>query len=162
MVTFALRFAGKQTLRHNRIGSWEVQPIIKLTAKTFQARLERIDSPLKWVMIRIPFDAAKIWGKRGQLKVKGEINGFAFRTSLFPKGNGDHMLLVNKRMQRGAGAGPGTVAQFRLKPDTEERIVSVPVELKRAFAEERSLRRWFERLNYSTRNEICKWIAQVK
>jgi uncharacterized protein YdeI (YjbR/CyaY-like superfamily) len=134
----------------------------KPVAKTFQARLERIDSPLKWVMIRIPFDAAKIWGKRGQLKVKGEINGFAFSTSLFPRGNGDYMLLVNKRMQRGAKTGPGMAAQFRLEPDTEERIVRVPAELKRALAEERSLRSWFDKLNYSMRKYITEWIEEVR
>jgi uncharacterized protein YdeI (YjbR/CyaY-like superfamily) len=134
----------------------------KLTAKSFQARLERIDSPLKWVMIRIPFDAAKIWGTRGQLKVKGEINGFEFRTSLFPRKNDGHFLLVNKKMQEGAKARPGMAARFRLEPDTEERIVTLPVELRRALAEERSLCRWFNRLNYSTRNEICKYVAQVK
>ena len=133
-----------------------------MNAKSFQARLERIDSPLKWVMIRIPFDAARIWGKRGLLKVKGEINGFAFRTSLFPRRNGGHMMLVNKRMQRAAGASPGAVAQFRLEPDTEERIITVPVELKRALAEDRSLRQWFDKLNYSMRKYITDWIANVK
>ena len=134
----------------------------KLVAKSFQARLERIDSPLKWVMIRIPFDVVKVWGTRGNLKVKGQINGFAFRTSLFPRKNGDHMLLVNKRMQHGAKAVPGTVAKFRLEPDTEKRIVGVPVELKRAVAEEPSLRRWFDHLNYSTRKYIADWISQPK
>ena len=113
-------------------------------------------------MIRIPFDAAKIWGKRGQLKVKGEINGFAFRTSLFPRRGGGHMMLVNKQMQRGAMTGAGMAARFRLELDTEKRVVAIPAELKHALAEERSLRRWFDKLNYSTRNEICKWIAQVK
>src|SRR6202043_1775206 len=138
------------------------QVMAKLTAKSFKARLDRINSPLNWVMIQIPFDAAKIWGKRGQLKVKGKINGFAFRTSLFPRRNGGHMMLVNKRMQRGAGAGPGTVAQFRLEPDIEERVVSVPVELRRALAVDRSLRQWFDKLNYSMRRYISDWIADVK
>jgi len=41
-------------------------------------------SRLNWVVIHLPFDAAKVWRLRGQIKVKGEINGFAFRTSLFP------------------------------------------------------------------------------
>jgi uncharacterized protein YdeI (YjbR/CyaY-like superfamily) len=136
--------------------------IAKLIAKSFKARLARINSPLNWVMIQIPFDAAKVWGKRGQLKVKGEINGFAFRTSLFPRRNGGHMMLVNKRMQRGAGAGPGTVAQFRLKPDFEERVVTVPRELKRALAEDRALRQWFDNLNYSMRRYITDWIGDVK
>ena len=47
----------------------------KPSAKSFRATLERINSPLKWVIIRIPFDVHKLWGARGQLKVKGEING---------------------------------------------------------------------------------------
>jgi uncharacterized protein YdeI (YjbR/CyaY-like superfamily) len=137
-------------------------PMPKMTVKSFQARLERIDSPLKWVMIRIPFDVVKIWGTGGQVKVKGEINGFAFRTSLFPKKHGGHMLLVNKRMQHGAKTAPGAVARFRLEPDSEERIVRVPPELKRAIAEERSLLRWFNGLNYSTRKALIDVIAQVK
>jgi uncharacterized protein YdeI (YjbR/CyaY-like superfamily) len=65
-------------------------------------------------------------------------------------------------MQRGAGAGPGTVAKFRLEPDIEERIVTVPTELKRALAEDRSLRQWFDKLNYSMRKYITDWIAEVK
>jgi len=134
----------------------------KSAARIFQATLQRIDSPLKWVMVRVPFDAGKLWGKRGQLKVKGEINGFAFRTSLFPDGKGGHRLLVNKQMQRGAKVAPGMAARFRLEPDSEIRIVAVPEDLKRAMSGQRSLRRWFDGLNYSARNEISKWIAQPK
>src|ERR1700675_4330634 len=108
--------------------------MMKPAARTFQATLERIDSPLKWVMVRVPFDAGKVWGKRGQLKVKGEINGFAFRTSLFPDGNGGQRLLVNKVMQRGAKASPGMSARFRLEPDNSIRVVTVPAELHRALS----------------------------
>ncbi len=52
--------------------------------KSFRATLEPDGTNLKWTIIRIPFNVEKIWGSRGMLKVKGEINGFAFRTSLFP------------------------------------------------------------------------------
>jgi uncharacterized protein YdeI (YjbR/CyaY-like superfamily) len=131
-------------------------------SKSFQATLERIDSPLKWVMIRIPFDAGKAWGKRGQLKVKGEINGFAFRTTLFPDGKGGHRLLVNKQMQRGGKTAPGMAAKFRIEPDTESRWVKLPAELKRAMSEDCSLLRWFDGLNHSTRSDIGKWVAQPK
>jgi len=44
-------------------------------AKRFEARLERMRSRLNWVIIHAPFDAAQVWGLRGQIKVKGEING---------------------------------------------------------------------------------------
>jgi uncharacterized protein YdeI (YjbR/CyaY-like superfamily) len=135
---------------------------IKSIAKTFKATLERIQSRLGWTIIRIPFEVAKIWGTRGQLRVKGEINGFAFRTSLFPARGGGHILLVNKHMQKGADVRQGMSAQFRLEPDLEERVAIVPPEVRRFFKEDAHLRRWFDKLNYSMRNEIGKWIIQVK
>lgn len=147
---------------HNDFVFLSAVPMKKLVVKMFEARLERSDSPLNWVIIQIPFDVSKIWGTRGQLKVRGKINGFDFRSSLFPRRGEGHVLLVNKRMQRAAKAGPGMVAQFRLEPDTEKRIVRAPAELSRALAEESSLRQWFGTLSYSTKNEICKWIAQTK
>jgi len=134
----------------------------KSVAKSFKATLERMQSNLGWVIIRIPFDVSKVWGVRRQLRVKGEINGFAFRTSLFPTGKGYHYLLVNKRMQAGAKTGPGMAALFRLEPDTEERKAILPAELKRALSQDRSLRRWFDNLSYSIRRWIAVWVSQPK
>jgi uncharacterized protein YdeI (YjbR/CyaY-like superfamily) len=139
-----------------------MKPKPKPVAKSFKAALERMPSNLGWVIVRIPLDVPKVWGTRGMLKVKGEINGFAFRTSLFPTGKGYHYLLVNKRMQAGACAAPGDTAQFRLEPDTEKRVATVPTELQRILNEERSFRRWFGQLNYSMRKWIADWITQVK
>lgn len=132
------------------------------TLKRFDARLERLRSSLNWIIIRVPFDAAEVWGMRGQIKVKGEINGFAFRTSLFPTREGWHFLLVNKRMQKGARAVEGSVARFQMELDSEERTVTIPDELKRILSEDRSLRRWYDDLNHSTRNDIAKWITEPK
>ncbi len=122
----------------------------KSAAKTFSATLEREHSGLGWTIIRIPFDAAKVWKMRGRLKVCGEINGFEFRTTLFPDGKGGHTLLVNKKMQTGAGVVAGLSAKFQLEPDLAERSVTIPVELKKFLAEDRELRGWFDKLNHST------------
>lgn len=134
----------------------------KPIAKSFQATLERGGGALNWVIVRIPFDVSKLWGKRGQLRVSGEINGFVFRTSLFPTGDGRHILLVNKGMQKGGGAGLGVTARFRLEPDTEKREVALPLELKSALEEDPALQRWYEQLNPSWRREIAKWVADVE
>lgn len=131
-------------------------------AKRFEAKLERMRSRLNWVVIHLPFDAAKCWGLRGQIKVKGEINGFAFRTSLFPTREGRHILLVNKRMQKGARAVEGSIARFQMELDREERTVIIPAELLRILGEDRSLRRWYDKLNHSTRNDISKWVTEPK
>lgn len=139
-----------------------MKPLPKPVKKSFKATLEHMQSNLGWVIIRIPLDVPKTWGVRGRLRVKGEINGFAFRTSLFPTGKGYHCLLVNKRMQAGAHARAGDTAHFQLEPDLQVREVTLPPELKSALSEDRSLLRWFDKLSYSIRKWITDWISQVK
>lgn len=131
-------------------------------AKSFEAVLERDGTRLNWVIVRIPLDVHKLWGTRGTLRIKGTVNGFAFRSALFPTGKGSHIMIVNKRMQAGGGLRVGALAQIRLEPDVDERIVSTPPELKRALAEHKPLLRWYERLSYSTRKWIGEWISDVK
>jgi len=138
------------------------KPQSRQVSKSFEATLERLRSNLGWVVIRVPFNVQKIWGTRGLFRVKGEINGFAFRTSLFPTRKGEHFLLVNKKMQAGARASEGSTAEFLLEPDTEERVITIPPEFKRILAEDRSFRRWFDALSYSIRKWISDWIVQPK
>ena len=138
------------------------KPQSRQVSKSFEATLERLRSNLGWVVIRIPFNIQKTWGTRGMFRVKGEINGFAFRTSLFPTRKGEHFLLVNKKMQAGAHASEGNTAEFFLEPDTEERLITVPAEFKRILAEDRTFRRWFDALSYSIRKWISDWIVQPK
>jgi uncharacterized protein YdeI (YjbR/CyaY-like superfamily) len=133
----------------------------KTTAKNFQAVLERIESRLNWIVIRVP-DVEKHWGTRGRLAVKGEINGVPFRTSLFPSKRGDHLMIINKRMQRAAKVAAGSRATFHLEPDLEQRSITIPPELKRVIAQDKALLKWFETLNYSTRKWITDWITDVK
>jgi uncharacterized protein YdeI (YjbR/CyaY-like superfamily) len=128
----------------------------------FRATLERMRSRLNWTIIRVPFDAATVYGMRGQINVKGEINGFAFRTCLFPVKDGGHILLVNKKMQKAAGVRAGAVAEFRLQADTEKRVSSMPEQLKRLISSDRPLVRWYDGLNQSTRNDIAKWVGEPK
>jgi uncharacterized protein YdeI (YjbR/CyaY-like superfamily) len=130
--------------------------------RRFEAVLERMRSRLNWTIIRVPFDAAKVFGMRGQINVKGEINGFGFRTCLFPCAGGGHILLVNKRMQKGARVSAGASARFQIELDSEKRVATIPGELKRILAEDRSFRRWYDRLNQSTRNDIAKWVNEPK
>jgi uncharacterized protein YdeI (YjbR/CyaY-like superfamily) len=95
--------------------------------------------------------------------VRGEVNGFAFRTSLFPEAGGKkHVLLINKKMQAGAHARPGDTALFRLEPDLEEREATVPPELAKALRADRGLRRYFDALNPSMRRDIGRWVGEPK
>jgi uncharacterized protein YdeI (YjbR/CyaY-like superfamily) len=138
------------------------KPMPKRTRKSFRATLERLRSNLGWVIVWIPFNVQKVWGTRGRLRIRGEINGFAFRTSLFPTRKGEHFLLVNKKMQAGGHASEGASAEFFLEPDTEERIAITPPELKSILAEDKTFHRWFDCLSYSIRKWISDWVEQPK
>jgi hypothetical protein len=134
----------------------------KPTLKSFKAILERGAGRLNWVIARIPFDVSKVWGSRAILRVKGSINGFACHSSLFPTGDGHHVMLVNKKMQEGAKTGVGAAARFVLEPDTAPLTVTMPVELERALSEVRALRRWYDQLSPYTRKYTAAWVAGVK
>ena len=131
-------------------------------SKSFTSVLERSGDRLNWTIIRVPLDVAEIWGKRGQLRVKGEINGFAFRTSLFPDGKGGHVLIVNKKMQAGGKVGLGERAKFLMERDTTPRSVTVPGELLRVLGESKRLRKFYDSFNHSYRNYMASWIAEPK
>jgi uncharacterized protein YdeI (YjbR/CyaY-like superfamily) len=134
----------------------------KSAQKSFSAVLTRSGNTLNWVVIEIPFDAARLWGVRGQLRVKGDINGFAFRTSLFPSGNGRHFMIVNKQMQKGARTYPGMEAQFRLEPDKEKRVVPVVPEIDRVLRQSKRLQKFYESLSPSMRNDIARFVSEAK
>lgn len=133
------------------------------SARSFTALLEPDGTRLRWVVARLPFDPARTWPERNGRRVKGEIEGFAFRTSLFPDPRGEgRILLVNKKMQAGAGVGVGQRARIWLEPDLEERRAEEPVEFTQALCGERELRGWFEQLSPSMRREIAKWVGEPK
>jgi uncharacterized protein YdeI (YjbR/CyaY-like superfamily) len=131
--------------------------------KSFTARLEPDGTSLHWVIARVPFDIDKAWPERKRLRVRGEINGFPFRTSLFPvPGQKAYMVLVNKKMQKGARAHPGDKVQISLEPDFEERKALMPSELDRALKADRSLRKWFDSLSEYTRRMFCSFVSEAK
>jgi uncharacterized protein YdeI (YjbR/CyaY-like superfamily) len=124
------------------------------TQKKFRGVLQPDNTALKWVIVKVPFDPAKVWPRRNRLRVQGTINGFPFRTSLFSSVKHGHILLVNKQMQKGAEVAVGGVADIVLEPDLEERPASVPPELEKLLKQDRALKKWFGELSPSVRKYI--------
>ena len=128
----------------------------------FKAVLEKVDRALGWTTARVPFVPAEVWPNMVRLRVRGEANGFGFRTSLFPDVRGGYCLLVNKTVQQGAGVVAGDVAEFWLEPDMEAREAELPDELAVLLEDEPGLREWYDELTEYTRREMGKWILGVK
>lgn len=115
------------------------------------------------MVARLPFEVESAWKTMVRLRVKVEVGGEVFRTSLFAyAGQRGHFVLVNKRMQKAAGAGKGAMVDFTIAPDLEERKPPVPSELAKLLKTQKRLAKWFEGLSEPTRWEISKWIDGVK
>lgn len=130
--------------------------------KKFRGILEPDGTSLNWTIVRVPFDPTRTWPALQRLRVRGAINGFAFRTSLFSNRRLGFLLLVNKTMQRGAHVKIGSDAEIVLEPDTEERAVSTPPELACLLRQSKSLQKWHDRLSPSIRKYIAVAVAQAK
>jgi uncharacterized protein YdeI (YjbR/CyaY-like superfamily) len=132
------------------------------TRQRFRSLLKPDGTNLKWVIAPVPFSPAKVWKTRKRMRVKGTINGFAFRTSLFGSAEKGYVVLVNKTMQKGAQAYAGEMAEFTLEPDLEEREATVPPELAKLLKQDRAVARWFEALSYSIRKYIGDAVRKPK
>jgi len=132
------------------------------TVKKFRGLLESDNTSLKWTIARLPFDVAKAWPVRNRLRVRGTINGFSFRTSLFGSAQGGHYLLVNKAIQKGAGAALGSMAEIAIEPYLEERSSVIPPELAGLLKQHSALRKFYQQLSPSARNDIARNISQPK
>jgi uncharacterized protein YdeI (YjbR/CyaY-like superfamily) len=94
--------------------------------------------------------------------VRGSINGFAFRTSIFPDGDGRHSMMVNKTMQKGASASPGDTVRVELAADDEPRVVAAPSDLDAALGKSRVARAAWDRLAASHQRAFVEWIESAK
>jgi uncharacterized protein YdeI (YjbR/CyaY-like superfamily) len=90
------------------------------------------------------------------------MNGFAFRNSLMPNGDGTHSMMVSKTLQAGAKAAAGDLVSVALDVDRSERVVTVPAELKSALSKNKKAGIAFNELSYSHRKEFAEWISSAK
>ena len=132
-------------------------------SKTFRVPLEATGTSLRWVIARVPIDLKKAWPTWKSRRVFGEINGFAFKTALIPGTNGHgHVLIVNKKMQAGAGVRAGDRALIKLTPDLGEVVIDLPPEFARILKSDRALKKGFDAMSPSMRKGLTNLIADAK
>ncbi|PJJ48083.1 YdeI/OmpD-associated family protein [Hymenobacter chitinivorans] len=108
-----------------------------------------------------PLDVPATFGKKGQVRVRGTIDGYAFQSTLAPMG-GRHLLMVHKATREAIGKQPGEVVSITMQQDTAERTVEVPEDLAQALATVSGARATFDQLAYTHRKEYVRWITEAK
>ncbi len=115
-----------------------------------------------WTFLPIPFDVQAVFGSNARVAVTGTINGFAFRNSLLPEGDGTHAMMVGKDLQAGAQAKAGDRVHVVMRRDDEERIVEVPEDFTTAMADSLKAGSFFAGLTPSQKKEYVDWIVSAK
>ena len=128
----------------------------------FSARLMAKGPGGAWTYLPIPFDVHKAFGSKARVPVAGTINGFPFRNSLMPEGDGTHAMMVNRELQAGAGAKAGDLVSVSLERDEKQRTVAVPDELLAALKGNKEAASFFATLTHSQKSDYVSWVSSAK
>ncbi len=112
----------------------------------FEAVLVRPEGVGTWTFLSIPLEVSAGFSSKGQVRVNGTINGYPFRSTALPMGDGTHYLVVGKEIRDHIAAVQGDTVQVFLELDTEERRVKVPEELRQALASRPEAAAAFEKM----------------
>lgn len=112
--------------------------------------------------IKVPAEAATAFGSRSVTPIRGVINGFTFRSSIFPTGEGDFYLVLNREVRAGARVQVGDRIQVTLEKDLEPRTLDVPEDFQQALDENPEALAAFARLSYTHQKEYIQWIESAK
>ena len=111
--------------------------------------------------VEVPFDVEKAFGSK-KPKVKALIEGVPYRGTLVRMGTECHLLLILKSIREQVGKTFGDEVKVSVELDVEERVVTVPAELKRAFKENPDAMAFFEKLSFTHKKEYVTWIEEAK
>jgi len=129
---------------------------------SFEAILIRPEGVGTWTYLNIPLDASKTFSAKGQVKVKGMINGYPFQSTALPMGDGTHYLVVGKSIRDQIQVAQGDRVQVFLELDTKERQVVIPDDLMQALVNQPLAKDSFEKLSNSHKKEYVNWILGAR
>lgn len=148
--------------RQNLHSSGEERKSLFMSKNSFDAVLIRPEGLGTWTYLNIPREISSIFGSKGQVKVKGTINSYSFRSTALPMGDGSHYLVVGKDIRDQIKKGVGDLVFVTLELDLEDRLVAIPDDLRQALDNQPEAWDGFEKLAYSQQKIYVDWILSAK
>lgn len=117
---------------------------------------------VSWTFLVLPREASAKLPSRGMVSVEGTLNGFPFRATLQPDGQGGHWLKVDRKLRLAAAAETGDLVMLEIAPLAEEPEPKVPADLRKALAAERKARQVWSDITPVARRDWIQWIVSAK
>ncbi len=115
------------------------------------------------MVLRLPETASTGLPSRGQVAVRGAINGVEFQTVLEPDGNSGHWMRVDDTLQRAAAIRAGDVATVDIAVIKEWPEPDVPQDLATALAAApQKIQNLWDEITPMARWEWVRWVNATK
>lgn len=112
----------------------------------------------KWLILKIPKDASSQLPSRGQVMVKGTINGYDFQQPLEPDGNGSHWLNIDKSMQKAADVVAGKTSELEIEATKDWPEPPIPADVQKGIVGKSDTKPLWDRVTPMARWEWLRWI----
>jgi len=122
---------------------------------SFKSKVESINN---WEILRLPKDASAQLPSRGQVMVKGTINGFKIYTALEPDGNGSHWLHIDVAISRGAKVKAGDTAKLEIEPTKDWPEPDIPKDVQKGLVTNPETSHLWKDVTPMARWEWLRWI----
>jgi hypothetical protein len=122
----------------------------------FEATPYTIDN---WTILRLPEKASRKLPSRGQVAVRGTIDGHVFRTVLEPDGYFGHWMRIDRKLQQAAALGAGDTATLEIETLEDWPEPNVPRDLETALsAAPQKIKDLWKGITPMARWEWVRWV----
>jgi hypothetical protein len=130
------------------------KPVIR-----FEAHLQSTGGS---TILRLPDEASAKLPSRGQVAVRGVMNGHAFQAVLEPDGRRGHWLKVDKKLRQALAVREGDTVALKVEPAEEWPEPDIPEDFQTALADAPDICEVWKTITPMARWEWVRWINATK
>lgn len=113
----------------------------------------------KWTILRLPESASEKLPSRGQVMVRGTINGHDLQKVLEPDGRWGHWFKVDEKLQRAVGVKAGDTVVLEIAPSKDWPEPDIPDDFSKALAAASStIQDLWTKITPMARWEWVRWV----
>jgi hypothetical protein len=125
----------------------------------FEAQLQRTGGS---TILRLPDDASAKLPSRGQVAVKGVMDGLAFQTVLEPDGRRGHWLKIDEKLRQALAASEGDTVAIKVEPTKDWPEPDIPGDFQTALAAAPDISELWHSITPMARWEWVRWMNATK
>src|SRR5262245_22013393 len=129
------------------------------SAIRFKSNLQTIG---RSAILRLPEDASAQLPSRGQVAVKGVMNGHAFQTVLEPDGRRGHWLKVDTKLRKALAVRESETVAIEVEPTKDWPEPDIPDDFRTALAAAAEISEVWQDITPMARWEWVRWINATK